>query len=591
MRLSRSVAVLGAVLLAAWGCTREPANLAGAASRSTIHAYDPARDPAVNPPALFEPFPAGQPGAAAEDETLLRIIEGNPANLNPIFMSSTYEFYAAGLLFDNLFSFDAKMDWFVNPAMVASFEESEDRLVSTVTLKPGLAWHDGRPVTSADVRFSWEAILDDSVPCPAVKPGTDQIADVRIIDGLTFAFVHKEARPTNMWNMLFPIIPQHVYGHPEERARDATLSNSDYYNHHNRREVIGNGPYRLVEWITDDRIVFERWDGYTGPRPHFRRQILKIQPDANVTLLLFKKGEVDEMRLTEQQFATQTGDDGFRAAGVKAFAPQWAFSYIGWNMDGSNPFFTDVRVRRAMAHAMDLQRVIRDVAYNLATPCMGIYHADAWMYNPDIEPITFDLARASALLDEAGWHIDEGRGGWRFKVIEGRPVKFEFTLHIPQGSATSPRIAAIYQRDLKRIGVSLLTRIIEWATFMEMAHQHEFQAQIAAWGTGTDPDTGWNLWRSDQYDGGRNYGGYSNARVDRLFEKGRAEFDREKRAAHYREIQKIVYDEQPYLFLYNRATTWAFHKRLRGIQFSPRGVFNFHPSDKAWWVPAALRMH
>jgi peptide/nickel transport system substrate-binding protein len=238
-----------------------------------------------------------------------------------------------------------------------------------------------------------------------------------------------------------------------------------------------------------------------------------------------------------------------------------------------------------MAHAMDTGRIISTIEYNLVTPCYGIYHPDSWMFNPEVERLEYDLEAAGALLDEAGWKIDEERGGWRYRTIKSVPVKFEFTLHVPRESSAGPRIAAIFQRDLKRIGVSLKTQLLEWATFQEQCRQGEFQAAIFAWGTGTDPDLGWNLWHSSQHGKGRNYGGYSNPRVDELYLKARRELDSEKRADQYREIQKLIYDDQPYLFLFNRTTTWAFHKRLRGVTTSPRGVFNFYPSHLDWWVP------
>jgi peptide/nickel transport system substrate-binding protein len=135
------------------------------------------------------------------------------------------------------------------------------------------------------------------------------------------------------------------------------------------------------------------------------------------------------------------------------------------------------------------------------------------------------------------------------------------------------------------------THTIEWSSFLEKVRKHEFQAQIAAWGTGTDPDQGWNLWRSDQYELGRNYVGYSNARVDELFELGRREFDLEKRSAIYQEIHKIIYTDQPYTWIYNAPILSAFNKRIRGVQFSPRGVYNFNPSFLGWWVKKGQAKH
>jgi len=545
--------------------------------------YDPRRDPLVNPPALLEKAPEDRPEEIAYGETLIRHLEGNPTNLNPIFFSARVEGDVQELLYEGLFTFDAQMEWAINPVMVESFEPSADHRVDTVRIRPGLTWHDGQPFTAHDVRASYQLIMDDRVPAPAVRSGTDQLDDVRVVDDLTVQFVHKEALPTNVWNIMFPVVPRHIYDNPAERAKDPSLLSSEYYNRYNREKVVGNGRFRFVEWIPNDRIVVERWEGFSGPRPHFRRVIFKINPDANTSLLLFKKAEVDELQLSAQQFATQTADAEFAAVGLKAFAPEWTYSYIGWNMDGSNPFFTDARVRRAMAHALNVPRMIETLGYNLYEQSHGIFHPAARWADPSIKPIQYDLKEAARLLDEAGWRQSPD-DGWRYQTLRGRPRKFEFTLMIPQGAATSEKLAAIFGQDLKRIGVSLLTRTIEWATFQDFNRRHEFEAMIAAWGTGTDPDTLWNIFHSSTYDDGRNYVGYRNPRVDELFELQRREFDESRRIAYFQEIQRLIYEDQPYAFLFTRATTWAFHKRLRGVQFSPRGIAGFDPGVIGWWV-------
>ncbi|MGD8395723.1 MAG: ABC transporter substrate-binding protein [Candidatus Eiseniibacteriota bacterium] len=549
--------------------------------------YDPARDPLVNPPSMFEPAPDDTSLINYED-VLVRNLSGNPNSLNPLFISSTVEFYVVGAMFDGPFTFGPDLKFAVNEDITESFEESSDHTVYTIKLRPGLKWHDGHPYTAHDIVFSWQQILDDRVPCPAVRSGTDDIIECEALDDLTVRMVHRDALATNPWNATFPIIPKHIY----EKDKDANpdLKSGEYYNAQNRHP-IGSGPYRIVEWRENDKIVLERWEDYHGEKPRFKRMVFRIIPDQNILMLTFNKQEIDEFRMNPKQFATQSlpGSD-FAKVGQKVLAPQWTFLYIGWNMDGSNPFFDDVRVRHAMTHGLDVPRIIRDLAYNLYTPCYGIYHPDSWMYNPEVKRLEFDLDRASELLDEAGWLIDEEREGWRHKVIGGKPVKFEFTLQIPQGADISRDIAAIYQEDLRSIGISMKTQILEWATLVERNRKHEFQATIAAWGTGTDPDTGRNIWLSSQYDPegrfGRNYVGFMDERVDELFELGRREFDFEKRRKYYQEIHKRIYDAQPYTFVYNRGTFWALHKRIRGVTTSPRGIFNFNPAENAWWSMA-----
>lgn len=543
--------------------------------------YDPKYDPLVNPASLLQPH---DPAQATEEEWLFVTLDGNPRTTNPLMGSSTYEFMLNGFLYDGPFTFDAGMNWRVNDSFTESLDISEDRKTWTLRMKPGLKWHDGQPLTARDIQFSYEQILSPHV-VTAQRAGTDELESVTALDDRTVRYVHKDPLPTSQWNVLFSILPKHLY--EKDLQKNPDLKSGDYYAQLNRKG-IGSGPYRVVEWVENDKIVLERWDAFHGPKPHFKRIVCRIIPDQNVQLLTFEKGQVDETRLSSKQFADETvRSEAFRKVGHKALGKQWAYSYIAWNTRG-NPFFGDVRVRRAMTMACNIPLMIEKFEYNISTPCYGIAHPDSWIFNPEVKLLPFDLGKAKALLDEAGWTVSE-KDGWRYR--DGQ--KFSFTLLIPQGATVSTEIAAVFQQDLKSLGVEMKTQVIEWATFQERTRKHEFQASIAAWGTGTDPDTNWNLWHSEmiEQEGGRNYSCYANPRVDELFKLGRFEFDRERRASYYREIQKIIYDEQPYTFLWNRGITWAFNNRIRGVTFSPRGVWNFDPSYLGWWVHRSQQAH
>jgi peptide/nickel transport system substrate-binding protein len=584
-RLARTQLVITIVLAGALagGC-RKP----GPPSAAEDRTYDPRKDPLVNPPSLFEPMPK-DPSEVATDETLYLTLAQSPNTLSPLFGSSHYDMTAQEVLYTGPFTFDKGMNWRLNDELVESFQESPDHTEFVMKMKPGFKWQDGQPFTAHDIVYSWEQIRDPRVPCLTFKSDIEPIKQCIALDDRTVKYVQPEPVATRLWNLSFPIIPKHIF--EKDKANHPDLKTGDYYNQQ-ARNPIGNGPYRLVEWSESSKIVLERWDGYAGKKPHFKTIIMRIIPDDNVALLSFEKGGVDVVDdLEPQKFAFETNGDTFKRVGYKAWGVQWLFGYIGWNMDGSNPFFKDKRVRYAMTHAFNTQRVLDKVYYNLATRCNGIFHPDSWMYNPQIKLLDYDPSKAGTLLDEAGWKVDPN-DGWRYQEINGRKVPFDFTLLIPQGPTIGPKIAAIFQEDLRRLGVKMETRIIEWSSFMEVVEKHEFQAEIAAWGTGTDPDTNWNLWRTEEYKTGRNYGGYSNPRVDELFVMGRREFDFEKRKKIYQEIDKLVYDDQPYIWIYNRPILAVFNRRIHGVQFSPRGITGFDPGFMGWWIapgPAAAR--
>lgn len=534
--------------------------------------YDPALDPLVNPASLTQAFDGA---IATEDEWLVSTLDGNPQTLNPLFASSNYEFRFSSLLWNGPFTFDAKMDWAVNKDLVEKLDVSPDNKVWTLKLKPGFTWQDGVPYTAHDIVFSWKVQLDEHVPVTD-RDGVLRLASVTAIDDLTVQYVVKDPSPMSKWDVNFTIIPRHLY--EKGIAEDPTLKASDYYSKLNRAPV-GSGPFRFVEWKENDKIVLERWDGFKGAKGHFKRIIFRIIPEANVQLLTFEKGETDEMLLQSKQFAIETvRSEAFRKVGVKGTAPQWLYSYLCWNTRG-NRFFADSRVRRAMTMATNIPLMIEKITYRLNRPATGPFHRDSWMYNPDIQLLPFDLAASAKLLDEAGWAIDP-ETGWRKKG----DTAFSFTLLMPQGNPATVEMAAIIQQDLKSIGVEMKTQVIEWATFQERSRKHEFEASTAAWGTGVDPDLTRNIFGTKAIDDGRNYGCYSNPRVDELYDKGQKEFDPEKRKLIYREIGKLIYDDQPYTFLWSRPTLWAFNKRIRGVTYSPRGVWNFDPSVLGWWV-------
>ncbi len=422
------------------------------------------KDPNVNPPSLSAPAPSDR-SLIATDESLYLCLKGNPNTLNPILMSSVPEERIKSVLYDYPFVYDSNLQWRVNDVMVESYTESPDHLSMTLKLRKGLRWHDGHRYTADDIAFSWRQIVDARVPAHAARSGKDQIAECIAIDPWTVRFVHKEALPTNKWNIMFGAIPKHIY--EKHKADDPTLAMSDYHNRVNRNPV-GNGPYRFVKWVPDDKIVFERWDQYPGPRPYFKRIVFRIIPDAQSRLLAFEKQQVDEIELTPQQFALETTGDRFRNVGVKGYAQRWSFYYIGWNQDGSNPFFGDPLVRRAMCYATNYDLMIRQVFHGLFTQSYGAFHPTGPAFNPDIKRFDYNLARAAELLDNAGWTQD-AQDGWRYKQVpkNGTPVRtrFSFTLNVPQ-SQTAPKIATILQQDLRKIGVEMKPRLLEWAIIL-----------------------------------------------------------------------------------------------------------------------------
>ena len=524
-----------------------------------------------------------QEGEADFAARIDRHVPGDLGSTNPIMISTTAEFDILGLTGFGLFSFGRDLEPFAAAETVVSWQTSADGLLDKVVMRDDLVWSDGRPITAHDVAFSYTVIMDPRVPVPAVRSGTDQLRAVHAYDDRTLVFFHREPFATNVWNINFPVIPRHVYEKTWEA--DPTLKDSPEHAKLEEQPVCG-GPYEIVERRRGQQIVLRRrksWSHVKGEQvrdePYFAEVRFRIIEDPNTTLLALKAGEIHEMMLQPEQWTTQTTGADFYLRNTKVTAPEWVSFHFGWNI--GTPYFADRRVRRAMSYAFDHGRMLEELCYGLYKPCVGNFSESSWAASKrKLEPYTQDLDKAEALLDEAGW-VDSDNDGVRDKEIDGRLVPFEFSMLVSQ-QPHRIKICTLLQENLGQIGVRMNVRPLEATVLQQLTQEKKFQAYFGGWGSGTDPDTSENIWATGA---GRNFIGYSNPEVDRLFVEGRRELDRTKRAEKYGRIQEILYEDQPYTWLYWRNSFYGFARDLRGYVFSPRGPYPYSPGFGSLWKP------
>jgi peptide/nickel transport system substrate-binding protein len=506
---------------------------------------------------------------------------GEVRSTNALLISSVSEFDLQGFINAGLISFDRRLSPFADAATCVSWQTSEDRLMDKIVLRDDLTWSDGKPVTAHDIAFSFQVIMDERVPVPAVRSGTDELRWVHAYDDRTIVYFHKESKATNVWNIAFPFLPKHLY--ESSYVDDPTLAKSDRHVELENNPVCC-GAYTIARRQRGGEIVLKRREGFylhqgkeVREKPYFDTIRFRIIEDSNTALLAIKSGNIDETNLIPEQWVKQTQDDEFTRRNTKVKETEWTSWHVCWNL--KSPFFSDLRVRRAMAYAFDYEELLGRLAYGLYEPSSGSFHRGSWMAPKEYpSPYKQDLDKAEALLEEAGWTDSDGDG---IRDKDGRP--FQFTLSY-RSDPVLERYCNVMRESLDKIGIECRLGPIEFTVLQQRMLDHNFDASFGGWGTGADPDTFRNIMGSGEE---RNFGSYSNPQVDELFKQAAREFDRSKRGELYGKIHSILFEEQPYLYLYWRASFYAFNKELRGYVMSPRGPFNYSPGASAIWRVAA----
>ena len=480
--------------------------------------------------------------------------------LLPLLASDSASAGISGLIFNGLTKYDKNIK--MTGDLAESWEISPDGLEIIFNLRKGVRWHDGVEFTADDVLFTYEAVIDPRVPTP-YSGNYGPVEKVEVLDRYTIKVTYKEpyAPALESWGM--GIIPKHIL-----EGRDIA---AEKYN----RNPVGTGPYRLKEWVTGQKIVLEAFDDYFEGRPKIGKYIARIIPDTATMFLELKSGGIDFMSLTPPQYKLQTGTEFFGKYFQKFRYPSFGYTYLGYNH--LDPKFSDRRVRQALTHAINKKDIIDGVLLGYGVPCTGPFPPESWAYNPEIKDLEYNPAKAEMLFAQAGWK--RGEDGLLEK--DGKP--FSFTVLVNQGNEARLKTAQIIKENLKKVGVDMDIKVLEWQTMLhEFIDKGRFEAVIMGWALSRDPDA-YAIWHSSKTGEGEfNFISYKNEEIDRLLLSGRGTFDIEKRREVYHRIHEILIEDQPYTFLYVPDALPVLHKRFKGVEKAPLGIwYNFID----WYVP------
>jgi peptide/nickel transport system substrate-binding protein len=365
------------------------------------------------------------------------------------------------------------------------------------------------------------------------------------------------------------MLPKHLL---ESYMKDGKLREAPQ----NWSAPVGTGPYRFGELRSGEKIVLLANPDYYEGRPYLSRVVYRIIPSQATIFLELKARGLDAAGLTALQYKRQTEYPAFRKAYNKFRYPSNGYTYLGFNL--KDPRFADKRVRQAFAHAINKGELIDGVILGLGREATGPYKPGTWVYNPQVKTYPYDLAKAKALLAEAGWKDTNGDG---LLDKDGKPFAFELLTN--QGNDERKKVAGIIQASLRELGVSVEVRILEWAAFLkEYIKKKRFEAIVLGWGIGLDPDQ-YDVWHSSKTGPDElNHISFQNAEVDGLLEKGRSSCVQNERKRYYDRLQEVLAEEQPIVFLYFRDALPAVSSRVLGIVETPNGIrYRFHE----WFVP------
>lgn len=480
---------------------------------------------------------------------------GDARTLIPILASDSASGEIVGMVFNGLVKYDKNIE--LTGDLAESWEIQDEGLAIIFHLRNNIKWHDGKHFTAEDVKFTYEKLMDPNIPTP-YSGDFQKIKSLEIIGSHTVKVTYKEPFSPGLASWGMPIMPKHL------------LENEDFLTTSFSRHPVGTGPYRFVKWETGNRIDLVSNHEYFEHRPYIDRYIYRIIPDPATMFLELQTENIDSMGLAPLQYKRLTDTRQFKKYYQKFRYPSFGYTYMAYNLN--NELFRSKQVRQAITYAVNKKEIIDGVLLGLGRECTGPFIPDSWAYNEKVKPLGFDTEKAKTLLKDAGW-VDSDGDGW----IEKGGRKFQFTILTNQGNDLRLNTAQIIQRRLVDIGIKVDIRVLEWSVFInEFVDKKRFEAIILGWSLSRDPDC-YDIWHSSKTKPGEfNFISYANPDVDNLLDEGRKTFDSEKRKEIYHRIHEILYDEQPYLFLYVPDALPAVHRRFRGIEPAPIGIgYNF----------------
>ncbi|MBO7146440.1 MAG: hypothetical protein J6W81_01675 [Lentisphaeria bacterium] len=475
------------------------------------------------------------------------------------------------------------------PMLAESWQISPDHLKIRIKLRKGILWHDfkdpvsgkewrNQEVTAYDFKFYVDVIKNPDVDCAPLRGYLKDMEKIVVINDHEFDVVWN--KPYFMMEDItlgLTPLPRHLY-HAYEGPFDGKKFNDD---HVRNRMLVGCGPYRFERWDKGRRILLRRFENYFGRNlgimPPLETIAYDIIQHPNTRLQSLLSRDLDMISLTADQWVNRTSSPEFGEKGfLKKFqAAGSSYNYIGLNL--KTPVLKDKRVRQALSHLVNLERLRKEIFFDLVDPVSGPFPRNSSAYDHSVKPYSFDPGKAKALLREAGWK--EGTDG----ILEKAGQKLTFTVIYPNTAVSYQKVLSVVKEDMKKAGVRLDLLGIEWSVLVQRLENKQFEACMLGWSGTLKPDP-YQLWHSSHKDQPKssNMIGFSNPEADSLIEQIRVCFDPEKRNQLYHRFHRLIHDEAPYIFLFSPQVLSVVNSRYQNV----RQIQSRIPTRPMWVQPS-----
>jgi peptide/nickel transport system substrate-binding protein len=520
---------------------------------------------AVTPLLLLGSRPTRAQDAIRKGGTLIVAIQDNPPHLLTGISVDILTICVAGQIYNTLIKMDPKFQ--IGPSLARSWQARPDGTQYTFNLEPNVKWHDGKPFTSADVKYTFEEICGKY--SSLAKAAFKDVASIETPDDLTVVIRMNSPDPAFFpWAFSQPnfaqIYPKHIYEGSDPRSNPANFS------------PIGTGPFKFKQWTRGSDIVLERNPDYFRKDAIFLdRVVFQIIPDSGAREVALEKGEVDH--LPYFALAPSAIEPLSRAKGTKVIdsvRPALGEIIAFFNLRQTQLSVKDVR--HAIAHAIDRDLLVKLSLNGHGKVATGPIRSDnPPFYDADVAKYPHDVARANALLDQAGF----GRGAGRMRF----PLRLVYEGAGEGGALQSA--AEIMREQLREVGIDLQLQPSDPATWSNASFiKWDFDLSMGSFGTGPDPKIAVSrLYKTEniQRMPSANLMGYSNPTVDDLLSRADVDMNQEARARLYKDAQATMVDDLPALWLWEKSYPIALRDGLVGL---PSGAMHSEVFENVGWT-------